>query len=71
MLSRGMGKLLFVKIKDHSGEIQVCFMKDAVIFNTGSPHPTFPYQEEEQVAASSLLTKEGREGGLVTSLLIE
>ncbi len=34
MLSRGMGKLVFAKIIDHSGEIQVCFMKGAVEFNT-------------------------------------
>lgn len=34
MLSRGMGKLLFAKIQDHTGAIQVCFMKDAVILNT-------------------------------------
>lgn len=35
MLSRGMGKLLFAKIRDNTGDIQVCFMKDAVIFDTG------------------------------------
>lgn len=35
MLSRGMGKLLFAKIQDYTGDIQVCFMKDAVKFNTG------------------------------------
>ena len=35
MLSRGMGKLLFAKIQDHTGAIQVCFMKDAVLFHTG------------------------------------
>lgn len=35
MLSRGMGKLVFGKIIDHSGDLQVCFMKDAVELNTG------------------------------------
>lgn len=34
MLSRSMGKLVFAKLRDHSWDIQVCFMKDAVIFNT-------------------------------------
>ncbi len=32
--SRGMWKLLFAKIRDHSSDIQVCFMKDKVEFNT-------------------------------------
>lgn len=27
MLSRGMGKLVFAKIRDHSGDIQVCFQR--------------------------------------------
>lgn len=30
-----MGKLVFAKIKDYSGEIQVCFMKDMLNFHTG------------------------------------
>ena len=33
--SRWMGKLTFAKIRDHSADIQVCFMKDKVDFNTG------------------------------------
>ncbi len=37
MLSRWMGKLLFMTIRDHTWDIQVCFMKDKVEFNTGSP----------------------------------
>ncbi len=32
--SRWMWKLTFAKIKDNSGEIQICFMRDKVIFNT-------------------------------------
>lgn len=35
MLSRGMGKLVFAKLRDHSGDLQVCFMKGAVDFFTG------------------------------------
>ena len=35
MSSRGMGKLVFGKIRDHSGDIQMCFMRDKVDFNTG------------------------------------
>ena len=35
MQSRGMGKLVFAKIRDHSGDIQISFMRDKVIFNTG------------------------------------
>ena len=35
MSSRGMGKLAFGKIRDHSGDIQLCFMRDKVDFNTG------------------------------------
>jgi lysyl-tRNA synthetase class II len=30
-----MGKMLFGKIRDHSADIQVCFVKDKVTFNTG------------------------------------
>ncbi|MDD5212975.1 MAG: lysine--tRNA ligase [Candidatus Gracilibacteria bacterium] len=33
--SRGMGKLVFGKIRDFSGDIQISFMRDKVIFNTG------------------------------------
>jgi len=32
--SRGMWKLLFAKIRDHSADIQVCFMRGKVVFNT-------------------------------------
>ena len=35
MSNRGMGKLDFGKIRDHSGDIQMCFMRDKVDFNTG------------------------------------
>lgn len=35
MLHRGMGKLVFSKIIDHTGEIQVCFQRDKVVLNTG------------------------------------
>ncbi|MDD3793742.1 MAG: lysine--tRNA ligase [Candidatus Gracilibacteria bacterium] len=35
MSSRGMGKLVFGKIRDASGDIQFCFAKDKVVFNTG------------------------------------
>ena len=35
VLSRGMGKLLFAKIRDNSADIQVCFMKWALDFFTG------------------------------------
>jgi len=35
MLSRSMGKLVFAKLRDHSWDIQVCFMKDMVSFETG------------------------------------
>ncbi len=34
MSSRWMWKLTFAKIRDYSGDIQVCFMKDKVLFNT-------------------------------------
>ncbi len=33
--SRGMGKLVFGKIRDHTGDIQISFMRGKVIFNTG------------------------------------
>ena len=33
--SRGMWKLLFSKLRDHSWDIQLCFQKWNVIFNTG------------------------------------
>jgi lysyl-tRNA synthetase, class II len=32
--SRGMWKLTFAKLRDNSSDIQVCFMRDKVIFNT-------------------------------------
>ncbi len=37
VLHRSMGKLVFSKIMDHSGEIQICFQKGNVVFNTGNP----------------------------------
>ena len=37
--SRGMWKLTFAKIIDNTWDIQVCFMRDKVDFNTGQPHP--------------------------------
>jgi len=33
--SRGMWKLTFAKIRDNSDDIQICFMRDRVDFNTG------------------------------------
>jgi len=33
--SRGMGKLTFAKLRDNTWDIQVCFMRDKVDFNTG------------------------------------
>jgi lysyl-tRNA synthetase class II len=30
-----MGKMLFGKIRDHSGDVQICFVKDKTTFNTG------------------------------------
>jgi len=35
MQSRWMWKLTFAKIRDNTGDIQVCFMRDKVDFNTG------------------------------------
>ncbi len=35
MQSRGMGKLVFAKLRDHSGDLQISFMKGNVVFNTG------------------------------------
>jgi len=35
MSSRGMWKLTFAKIRDFTEDIQICFMRDKVIFNTG------------------------------------
>lgn len=35
--SRGMWKLVFAKLRDHSWDIQICFMKDRVDFNTWNP----------------------------------
>lgn len=35
VLSRWMGKLLFWKIRDNTADIQVCFMKGVIDFNTG------------------------------------
>jgi len=42
MLHRSMGKLTFATIKDQSGSLQVCFMKDVVKFNTGRPLSVIP-----------------------------
>ncbi len=39
MSLKSHGKLAFAKIRDHSGTIQVCFMRDVVQFNTGKPLP--------------------------------
>lgn len=33
--SRGMWKLTFAKIRDNTADIQLCFMRDNVLFNTG------------------------------------
>jgi len=33
--SKSHGKLTFAKLRDHSGDIQVCFMRDLVKFHTG------------------------------------
>lgn len=33
--SKSHGKLTFAKLRDHSGDIQVCFMRDLVKLNTG------------------------------------
>lgn len=33
--SRGMGKLIFGKLRDATGDIQMCFSKNMVLFNTG------------------------------------
>lgn len=35
MTFKSHGKLAFAKIRDHSGDIQVCFVKDKVSLNTG------------------------------------
>jgi lysyl-tRNA synthetase class II len=35
MSLKSHGKLAFAKIRDHSGTIQVCFMRDTVKFDTG------------------------------------
>jgi lysyl-tRNA synthetase class 2 len=29
------GKLAFAKLRDHTGDIQICFVKDKLTFNTG------------------------------------
>jgi aspartyl-tRNA synthetase len=34
-----MGKLVFGKLRDNTGDIQMCFMRENVVFNTGKPHP--------------------------------
>jgi len=33
--SKSHGKLTFAKLRDHSGDLQVCFMRDLIKFNTG------------------------------------
>lgn len=33
--SRFMWKLIFMKLRDHSWDIQICFMKDKLVLNTG------------------------------------
>ena len=43
--------------------------KDHKMYFGAPPHPTSPYQGEEQAAASSLLTKEGIEGGFTPFLI--
>ncbi len=35
MTTRWMGKLLFSKLRDNTWDIQLCFSKDKVVFNTG------------------------------------
>lgn len=36
MSYKSHGKLAFARLKDHTGTMQVCFMKDKIEFNTGS-----------------------------------
>lgn len=79
MSSRGMGKLVFGKLRDKSWDIQICFMRDRVVFNTGRPlpnswvrtPPSLPLSREEEKDAP---LDKGRlsEGlrGLVTELEI-
>jgi len=37
MSSKSHGKLMFSKIMDNTGMLQICFMKDEVFFNPGIP----------------------------------
>lgn len=37
MSGKSHGKLMFSKIRDNTSEIQICFMKDFVVFNTWNP----------------------------------
>jgi len=46
MSSRGMWKLTFAKIRDNTWDIQICFMRDKVDFNTGKPLPNPPLPGE-------------------------
>lgn len=39
MTYKSHGKIAFAKLRDHSGDIQICFVKDKVDFNTWKPHP--------------------------------
>jgi len=33
--SRGMGKLVFAKLRDNTWDMQICYQRDKVVFNTG------------------------------------
>jgi len=44
--SRGMWKLTFAKVRDNSSDIQICFMRNKVNFNTGRPIPNPPISGE-------------------------
>lgn len=44
--SKSHWKLTFAKLRDNTGDIQVCFMRNLVKFNTGKPLPNPPLQGE-------------------------
>ncbi|MDD3646372.1 MAG: lysine--tRNA ligase [Candidatus Gracilibacteria bacterium] len=57
MQSRGMGKLLFGKLRDNTGDIQVCFAKDKVVFNTGRDEVTTIVLDGEEKSAFKIAEK--------------
>jgi len=57
MSSRGMWKLVFWKLRDNTWDIQICFAKDKVVFNTGRENTTEIVLDNEPKTAFKVAEK--------------